>query len=96
LSDIRLAFFDLDGGIFALWPPRDLAAELGLAAGSLGAYHGFALAHNLPSAAAVDALFKDLAARGARITKPPAATDCRTGTSRSAAHWTAYASSARK
>lgn len=70
----EVAFFDLGGLVLALWPNRDLAAELALPPDSLGAYHGFALAHNLRSATAVDALFAELAAKGARITKVPAAT----------------------
>lgn len=72
LDDV--AFFDLGGVILGLWGHRDLAADIGVAP-DLGPYHGFSLAHNLPSREAVDEAFSALAAAGARITKPPVATD---------------------
>jgi catechol 2,3-dioxygenase-like lactoylglutathione lyase family enzyme len=70
-----VAFFDLDGLILALWRHRDLAADSGLSADGLGAYHGFALAHNVGSREEVDALFTRLDERGATIAKWPIATD---------------------
>ena len=73
--DGDVAFFDLGGVILALWRHRDLAADSGLTADGLGAYHGFALAHNLRSPAEVDAVFARLHERGAAIAKWPVATD---------------------
>lgn len=70
-----VAFFDLDGFILALWPHRDLAADSGLSAEGLGAYHGFALAHNARSREEVDAIFARLHERGAAVAKPPVETD---------------------
>jgi uncharacterized protein len=69
------AFFDLGGLILALWPHRELAADKGLPGESVGRYHGFALAYNARSRDEVDALFAQLAERGATIAKPPVETD---------------------
>jgi len=66
-----VAFFDLGGLILALWPHRLLAADSGLSGDGLGAYHGFALAHNARSREEVDAIFARLQERGAPIAKPP-------------------------
>ena len=72
LDDV--AFFDLNGLVLALWLHGSLAAELEMSP-DLGPYHGVALAHNARSREEVDALFAALAARGASIPKPPAATE---------------------
>jgi catechol 2,3-dioxygenase-like lactoylglutathione lyase family enzyme len=70
-----VAFFDLGGLILALWPHRDLAADSGQSAEGLGAYHGFALAHNARSRDDVDRIFTQLRERGAAIVKAPVETD---------------------
>jgi catechol 2,3-dioxygenase-like lactoylglutathione lyase family enzyme len=69
-----VAFIDLGGVVLALWGHDALATELDLDP-QLGPYHGFALAHNVASREAVDAIFAAVGAAGARITRPPAATE---------------------
>ena len=69
-----VAFFDLGGVILGLWGHHQLAEDTGTTP-DLGRYHGFTLAHNLPSREAVDEAFAGFEAAGARITKPPVATD---------------------
>ena len=67
-----VAFFDLGGVVFALYPHADLAHDMQLAQPAAGgAYEGFALAHNLRSEQEVDALFVHLERHGATIVKPP-------------------------
>ena len=65
--------FDLGGTMFALWPHDALAAELGVPADA-GAYPAVALAHNVRSREAVDAVFRDLRERGATIAREPTPT----------------------
>ncbi len=72
LDDV--AFFDLGGTVLALWIHESLAAELGVKP-VVPAYRAVALAHNLPSREAVDAVFAELAERGATIATPPAETE---------------------
>lgn len=73
-----VAFFDLQPGLkLALWPRASLAADSGPApAVSPGAAStpDTLLAHNLGSAAEVDALMAQAAAAGATIVKPAQAT----------------------
>jgi catechol 2,3-dioxygenase-like lactoylglutathione lyase family enzyme len=71
----EVAFFDLGGLVFGLWPHAELAADLGLVADGLGPYHGFTIAHNVRSRDEVDAVFESLRAAGATITKAPVETD---------------------
>ncbi|MBA2300393.1 MAG: VOC family protein [Chloroflexi bacterium] len=59
----------------ALWPHRLLAADSGLSAEGLGAYHGFTLAYNARSREDVDTIFAQLRERGADIAKRPVETD---------------------
>jgi len=67
-----VAFFDLGGLVFALYPHDELAHDMGLASAThSGGYEGFALAHNLRSEQEVDALFAHLQRQGATIVKPP-------------------------
>ena len=66
-----IAFFDLGGLAFALYPHADLAADMKAQATPLADYHGFTLAHNLRSEAEVDATFVRLREAGATIVKPP-------------------------
>ena len=69
-----VAFFDMQPGLkLALWPRRSLAADAQLAQGSRSATE-FALAHNVATAAEVDALLAQAANAGAAIAKPAAAT----------------------
>ena len=72
LDDV--AFFDLDGTVLALWLHASLAAELDTTP-DVPAYRAVALAHNLPSREAVDAVIADLRAKGAPIVHEPAPTD---------------------
>lgn len=66
-----VVFFDLNGLVFALWPHAELAKDLGMPAGNVAAYRGYALAHNVRSAAEVDAIFERLKNHGATIVKAP-------------------------
>lgn len=65
-----IAFFDLDGLVFSLYPHEDLAKDIGTAA-SGGAYTGFTLAHCARTEAEVDDIFARLKRAGAVIVKPP-------------------------
>jgi len=74
-TDDGVAFFDLGGMVLALWPHRLLAADSGLSAEGVGAYHGFTLAYNARSREDVDTIFAQLRERGADIAKRPVETD---------------------
>ena len=64
-----VAFFNLQPGLkLALWPRRSLAADAGLPVQPASATE-FSLAHNVGSAADVDALMRDAERAGARIVK---------------------------
>ena len=65
-----VAFFNLQPGLkLALWPRRSLAADAGLPVQPASATE-FSLAHNVGSAADVDAFMRDAERAGARIVKP--------------------------
>lgn len=65
-----VAFFDLESGLkLAVWPRTSLAADTGLELAPPRA-GSFALAHNVGSAAEVDAVMAQAAEAGARIVKP--------------------------
>jgi uncharacterized protein len=65
-----VAFFKLQDGLtLALWPRRSLAADCGLPVEPASATE-FSLAHNVGSAADVDALMQQAERAGARIVKP--------------------------
>ena len=65
-----VAFFNFQPGLkLALWPRRSLAADCGLALQPASATE-FSLAHNVASAAEVDALMQQAEGAGARIVKP--------------------------
>jgi uncharacterized glyoxalase superfamily protein PhnB len=68
-----IAFFDLGGIVFSLYPHADLAKDINVEpSNSLNAaYQGFALAHNVESEEAVDAIFSHLKDNGAKILKEP-------------------------
>jgi catechol 2,3-dioxygenase-like lactoylglutathione lyase family enzyme len=65
-----VAFFELQPGLkLALWPRRSLATDCGLPVQPPSATE-FALAHNVGSAAEVDALLRQAGEAGATIVKP--------------------------
>jgi catechol 2,3-dioxygenase-like lactoylglutathione lyase family enzyme len=69
-SPPEIAFFDLGGVIFSLFPDSELAKDYGGETNN-ASYQGFALAHNVRSTEEVDALFAKLKANGANIVKEP-------------------------
>ena len=69
-----VAFFELQGGLkLALWPRVSLAHDAGLPVGPRSPTE-FAIAHNVGSRQAVDAVLAQAAAAGAGVTKPAAET----------------------
>ena len=68
-----IAFFDLGGLVFSLYPHDDMAKDMNAADGDSGdlAYQGFALAHNARSKEEVDSIFSRLKDTGATIVKEP-------------------------
>lgn len=69
-----VVFFELQPGLrLALWPRDSLAHDVGLAKTPASATE-FALAHNVGSAAEVDALLAQAAAAGGRLLRPGRAT----------------------
>jgi len=66
-----VAFFDLNGVVFSLFPHDDLAKDMNAAANGVRAYEGFALAHNARSKEEVDSIFSRLKKNGATIVKEP-------------------------
>lgn len=65
-----VAFFELGHTWLSLYPRAALAADAGVADSPAAAFPGFTLAHNVRSAAEVDTLLAEVAARGGRIVKP--------------------------
>jgi uncharacterized glyoxalase superfamily protein PhnB len=70
-SPPEIAFFDLDGVVFSLFPHDDLAKDMGVVAESQAVYQDFALAHNVRSKEEVDLIFSRLKDHGATIVKEP-------------------------
>src|SRR4051812_25891874 len=70
-SPPNTSFFDLGGTRLALYPRELLAADAGVPATGSG-FPGFALAHNVRSAAEADRLLQEVVAAGGRIVKPAA------------------------
>ncbi len=68
-----IAFFDLGGIVFSLYPHVDLAKDMNASADDSGdiAYQGFALAYNVRSKDEVDVIFSRLMDNGATIIKEP-------------------------
>ena len=68
-----IAFFDLGGIVFSLYPHADLAKDADAASRVAGdvASQGFALAHNVRSKAEVDAVFDRLRSGGATVIEEP-------------------------
>ena len=70
-SPPEIAFFDLNGVVFSLFPNDELAKDMSADGTRAAAYAGFALAHNVRSAAEVDEIFRRLKANGATVLKEP-------------------------
>lgn len=68
-SPPTVSFFELGKTWLALYPSRLLAADAGVPSEGSG-FRGFALAHNVRSAAEADRLMQDVATAGGRIVKP--------------------------
>jgi hypothetical protein len=67
-----VAFFNLGGIVFGLYPHSDLAEDMNVPRGNAGSgYEGFSIAYNARTKDEVDAVFADLAAKGATIVKAP-------------------------
>ena len=66
-----VAFFDLNGIIFGLFPHSELANDMKTLAQTLPGYRGFTLALNLRNKDEVDRLFAELRDKGVSIIKPP-------------------------
>jgi uncharacterized protein len=64
-----VSFFEMGRTWLSLYPRTLLAADAGVPADRSG-FPGFSLAHNVPSAADVDALLRHVADHGGRIVKP--------------------------
>ena len=69
----EIAFFDLGGIVFSLYPHAEMAKDMNTPPDEIGdpASHGFALAHNARSKEEVDLIFSRLKAKGAVIVKEP-------------------------
>ncbi len=69
----EIAFFDLGGVAFSLYPHHALAKDMDAAAEDSGDYssRGFAIAHNARSKEEVDSIFSRLKEKGATIVKEP-------------------------
>jgi catechol 2,3-dioxygenase-like lactoylglutathione lyase family enzyme len=70
--DAGVVFFQVPGGVLALWDRMALAAETGLQDG--GGFGGIALAYNARSRAEVDAVIGEAERAGAHILRRPAET----------------------
>jgi len=69
-----IIFFQLNGLVLALYGKHALAEDAGMSVDTDSApqFPGFALAHNVGSTDAVDAVMRDAEAAGAHIVKPAA------------------------
>ncbi len=69
----EIAFFDLGGLVFSLYPQADLAKDRNARFDDSDGHgnQSFALAHNARSKAAVDSIFARLKDKGATIVKEP-------------------------
>jgi len=68
-SPPSIAFFEMGKTWLALYGREALAADAGVSAEGSG-YRGFALAHNVKTRDAVDALLAHVAAHGGTVVKP--------------------------
>jgi uncharacterized protein len=71
-ADADVVFFQAGGLILGLWDRSELARDSGVE--DRGGFGGVTLAHNVPSPAAVDAVFNEARAAGATVTRAPEAT----------------------
>jgi len=70
-EDGTVVFFELAGGLkLALFPRASLARDAGLPVANMPASAAFSLAHNVGSAAAVDAVMREAEQAGATVVKP--------------------------
>lgn len=67
-TDEGVAFFQIPGGVFALWSRAALAEEAGLP--DSGGFGGIVLAYNTRSKSEVDAVLAEAKGAGARIIRP--------------------------
>jgi uncharacterized glyoxalase superfamily protein PhnB len=67
----EIAFFDLNGFVFGLYPDEELAKETDQSAETATGYQGFALAYNVAGKEEVDAVLAELRDKGATIVKEP-------------------------
>lgn len=69
--DAGVVFFRLEGNmLLAIWPRDELARDAGISGEGSG-FGGFSLAHNVADKAAVDAVFAEALAAGAKALKQP-------------------------
>jgi len=69
--DAGVVFFRLEGNmLLAIWPREELAKDAGILPEGSG-FGGFSLAHNVADKAAVDAVFAEAVAAGAKPLKEP-------------------------
>ena len=66
-----IAFFDLNGVVFSLFPHEEFMKDMEAGEADIPAYRGCALAHNVRSKEEVDRVFAELRDRGAEIVKEP-------------------------
>lgn len=69
-----IAFFRLKNLILAIFPRKELALDANTDHEGSG-FHGFTLAHNVPSESEVDIIIEKLRARGTQIVKEPRKAD---------------------
>lgn len=67
-KDDGVVFFQIPGGVFALWSRGALSEDAGVT--DSGGFGGMALAYNTRSKAEVDAVLAEAKAAGARMLKP--------------------------
>ncbi|PVV11683.1 MAG: glyoxalase [gamma proteobacterium symbiont of Ctena orbiculata] len=65
----EIAFFQLHGSWFALYPKQALAEDAGVSVGDSG-FHNFTLAHNVTDRDSVDRIMDEALSAGARLVKP--------------------------
>ena len=70
-----IAFFALEGAWLALYPRRDLAADIGLADDAAPGFAGVTLAHNVARREEVDTVLEQAVAAGAVLTRSARAAD---------------------
>ena len=69
--DAGVVFFRMEGNmLLAIWPREELAKDAGISPEGSG-FGGMSLAHNVPSKEAVDAVFAEALAAGAKALKQP-------------------------